>query len=194
MYRAFRVDSDGEAVCGFVGCGHGATYAIYRGGEKVGDLYASRNGGMYDLAFYDITPGTTLSNVTSYSGVTGGSNETVSLSPTCLSVDDEILVGSTVMKVGSRTFYSQGQILCTEASYSVNFVSYNNFIKTTALNLVGDSGGAAFIYYGGAYRIIGTMSASDYSTYPRDASTFICSYIASYRHSVNALGFTIYHY
>ena len=161
----------------------------------MGDLYESRNGGMYDLAFYDITASTTLSNLTAYSDDTGGENDVVSLSTLAPPSIEDVLVGSTVMKVGSRTFYTQGQIIAKFDTMTTSSSSYRSLISTTALALPGDSGGAAFIYYNGSYRIIGTVTGSKFiSNIEMSANTFTKSYFAAYEYSVNALGFTIYRY
>lgn len=193
-YRGYRVNSAGTKIYGFTGCGHGAVSSIYRGGEKVGTLYDSAVGGKYDIAFYDKTSNTTLSNQTSYSDDMGNATETVSLSTAAPPTSASVLVGSTVMKVGGRTFFTQGEILSIRESWMTSSFAFTNAMRTTALNLAGDSGGAAFIYYGGSYRIVGTMSGTGYSSLPHTAAIFEHSYIAQYQYAVNALDSTIYRY
>lgn len=193
-YRGYRINSSGSKIYGFTGCGHGAMSAIYRGGEKVGTLYDKSVGGKHDIAFYDKTSNTTLSNQTSYSDDVGNATETVSLSTTAAPTSAFVLVGSTVMKVGSRSFYTQGKIKSVSAGWSTDDYSFKGSMKTTALNLGGDSGGAAFIYYDGSYRIVGTMSGSSYTGDSLTAKTFSHSYIAQYRYATNALDSTIYRY
>lgn len=191
-YRGYRINSSGNTVYGFTGCGHGAASELYRGGEKVGTRYDYAVGGNYDIAFYDKTSSTTTSNQTSYSDDVGSSNETVSLSTTAPPTSQSILLGSTVMKVGSASFFTLGEILSVNTNYRISNVNFTNLMQTTALNLGGDSGGAAFIYYGGSYRIVGTMTGSSYSGTSLTSNTFTYSFIAQYRYAVNALNSTIY--
>lgn len=198
-YRGYRVDSLGYPVYGFTSCGHDIEEYLYREGVLVGTLYDYRFGGDCDISFYDAASEVTLSNITAYSDDIGSSNEVVELSIYSVP-SNQIIVGSTLMKVGGSTFYTQGTIMevgCDYERYSTDYGTYvwdTNRIKSNALALPGDSGGAAFIEYNGEFRIVGSMAAGYYGGEEATEENFSCSFIADYNYSYGELDSVIYRY
>jgi len=188
-YRGYRLNASGNRIYGFTGCGHGATSRLYRSGELVGNIYDSRCGGKYDIAFYDTTTNTSLSNTVAYSDDMGNaiSGELAILSTIVAPTSENILLGTTAMKVGSKTFFTQGIIESTDyRSTTSDGTTYTNTIRSKARASNGDSGGAVFIYYGGNFEIIGTVTGGSTSgTY---------SFAAKYQYAYNALDSVIYRY
>lgn len=188
-YRGYRLNYSGNRVYGFTGCGHGATSSLYRSGELVGNIYDSRCGGNYDIAFYDATTNTSLSNTVAYSDDMGNaiSGELAVLSTVAAPTSESILLGTTAMKVGSKTFFTQGVIESTDFRRTTSDgTTYTNTIRSKARASNGDSGGAVFIYYGGDFEIIGTVTGGSTSgTY---------SFAAKYQYAYNALDSVIYRY
>ncbi len=189
-YRGYRIGSGANTIYGFTGCGHGAVNGIYKNGTLAGVRFGSRCGGIYDIAFYDAQSGVTLTNRTSYSDDSGNATDVVQLSIQDPPSNNNILLGSTVMKVGASTFYTSGQITNCNANATLSegtgTRSYTDLFRTSARARKGDSGGTAFILYQGTYRIIGTITGGSVE----HGYTYISKYLNAYY----ALGTVIYRY
>lgn len=168
---------------GFATAGHGFTrgqhaYTTARG-NPIGKCMASRFSGHNDVAFIRITDGSYDSSNELY--YPDGDGNVVRIK----SRDYMTYAarGSKIYKVGSTTHWTSGRVISNSHTVLYGGTMVSKLLKTTALNLGGDSGGCAYMRIDGHKVAAGTMSGSEYSGTSLRADTFIYSYISQIKYA-----------
>lgn len=161
-YRCYYIDENGIRYNGFASAGHGFSVgeAVYRRSNsiyQIGVCKASQFRGTSDVAFIAITDSNYEgSNIMMYSDPYG-SEDGVAIAEA--NYVESVLTNTTIYKVGSTSYLTQGHITATDY---ISIYDWNSIItdlyKTTVYVDGGDSGGCAYIYHDGRYVAAGTVS------------------------------------
>lgn len=183
-YPVYFTNSDGELERGFVTAGHGYEEGdiVYRssGGKNVlGVCIASAFSGDTDAALIQITSSSyDISEETYYDGMT--------LSSTSYSLPAQ---GSTIYKEGATSEQTYGTVSSRSVTVYYEEATVTDMLKTTALNLNGDSGGVAYTASGS---VVGSMSGSSHTGDKLTEETFVCSYICKVANALDTLDCSIW--
>lgn len=184
-YPVYFTDSSGVKTYGFVTAGHGFSTGAYAyvssGGSVLARCVSSQFSGSVDAAVMKITNSNyTMSTQTTYNSIT--------LAKGGYLIPAE---GGYVFKEGARTGLTAGNVI------SLNETAYDgaltNMMRTSALNLGGDSGGVMYAISGSATEryVVGSMSGSNHSGTELTESSFNYSIVCKVGNAMNALGFTL---
>lgn len=183
-YPVYFTNSDGDLERGFVTAGHGYEKGdiVYRssgGKNELGVCIASAFSGDTDAALIQITSSSyDISEVTYYDDTTLSSNS--------YSLPAQ---GSTIYKEGAKTQCTSGTVSSRSVTVYYSDATVSDMLKTTALNLGGDSGGVAYTASGS---VIGSMSGSSYTGDELTEDTFVCSYICKVANALDTLDCSIW--
>ena len=183
-YPVYFTNSDGEQERGFITAGHSFDEGdiVYRssGGSNVlGVCVASSFSSDTDAALIQITSSSyDISEITYF--------EDVTLSSVSYSLPSQ---GSTIYKEGAKSGTTSGTVSSTSATVYYTEVTITDVLKTTVLNLGGDSGGVAYTASG---NVVGSMSGSSYTGDTLTADTFVCSYICKVANALDTLDCSIW--
>lgn len=180
-YRCTYKTPNGIQYEGFATAGHGFTSGQHAyttaEGNPIGKCMVSRFSGNNDVAFIRITDGSYDSSNELY--YPDGDGNVVKIEPR--EYMKYAARGAKIYKVGSTTHWTSGRVISNSHMVLYRGTMVSNLLKTTALNLGGDSGGCAYMRIDGHTVAAGTMSGSGYSGNSLSADTFICSYISQIR-------------
>ncbi len=183
-YPVYFTNSDGEQERGFITAGHSFDEGdiVYRSSGRsnvLGICVASAFSGDTDAALIQITSSSyDISEITYFDDVT--------LSSVSYSLPAQ---GSTIYKEGAKSETTSGTVSSRSATVYYTDVTITDVLKTTALNLGGDSGGVAYTASG---NVIGSMSGSSYTGDELTADTFVCSYICKVANALDTLDCSIW--
>lgn len=183
-YPVYFTNSNGNLERGFVTAGHGyeegdIVYRSYGGTNELGVCVASAFSGDTDAALIQITSSSyDISEVTYYDDTTLSSNS--------YSLPAQ---GSTIYKEGAKTQCTSGTVSSRSVTVYYADATVSDMLKTTALNLGGDSGGVAYTASGS---VIGSMSGSSHTGDELTEDTFVCSYICKVANALDTLDCSIW--
>lgn len=183
-YPVYFTNSNGVLERGFITAGHsyGEGDIVYRssgGTNELGVCVASAFSGDTDAALIQITSSSyDISEVTYYEDTTLSSNS--------YSLPAQ---GSTIYKEGAKTQCTSGTVSSRSVTVYYSGTTVTDMLKTTALNLSGDSGGVAYTASGA---VIGSMSGSSYTGDELTEGTFVCSYICKVANALDTLNCSIW--
>lgn len=183
-YPVYFTNSDGDLERGFVTAGHGYEEGdiVYRssgGRNELGVCIASAFSGDTDAALIQITSTSyDISEVTYY--------EDTTLSSTSYTLPAQ---GATIYKEGATSQYTYGTVSSRSVTVYYEEATVTDMLKTTALNLGGDSGGVAYTASGS---VIGSMSGSSHTGDELTEDTFVCSYICKVANALDTLDCSIW--
>jgi streptogrisin B len=181
-YPVYFTTSSGEKNYGFVSAGHGfstGNYAyISSGGTVLAQCVSSQDSGTVDAAVMKITNSSyTMSAHTTYNSITltaGGYTIPAT--------------GGSVFKEGATTGLTAGTVTSLNSTYSDD---HTDMIRTSALNLRGDSGGVMYAISGNNRLVVGSMVGSNHSGSALTESSFNYSIVCKVGNAMSALGFTL---
>ena len=172
-FRAYRKTSSGKEY-GFATCGHAVKdsydeyiYSETSLSDRVGICIVWQYSGSADASFIKIANGNSIKNQTYYSDSSGSKSDGDTIGSNTYMTS--VAKGSTVYKVGSKTYKTSATVKNVNYTTTVNGVTFENMTKTTSFCDSGDSGGLVYMYYNGEYKPAGLIKGygSSYSIYTK---------------------------
>ena len=182
-YPVYFKNSSGSIEQGFITAGHG---------YNTGDTVYTRTGAVLGVCVNSVCSGNTDAALIRITNSSYDISQTTCYGGVDLQIYGYIspAQGTSLYKDGYKSGQTSGIVESRSCDITYGNVTITDTLKTTVLNLPGDSGGVAYTSYG---HVVGSMSGSTFSSKTQfDKTTFQRSYICKIENAWDALDFSLW--